>query len=628
MNVLTIDRRTAARLIAQAPRVSRPKVIRRLITLPGASRMERAYLEPTRLGIPLGHKPIEVIDTPVASRWDSFIVVGAFLGLFFRLLGLRLTGRRTPTRTGRELRLVFERLGGLWMKVGQLMSLRRDVLPVELCDELAQLQHRAIGFSPAEAMGHIEQELGAPIEDLFSNFDPMPFAAASLSQVHAARLRDGDVDVVVKVLRPGVREKLERDMRILRFAAFRLSAFRRFRQVRLKDAVSEFEQIFREETDYRYELNNMQGMRKSMRGHKIYIPRPYPKYSTSSVIVMERISGVLMSDYIKACAVDPDRVDDWLQVNRIDPKKVGMRLLTSFMRQLFENNLFHADLHPGNIVLLRDSRAVLIDLGSVGTLDREFLILYRGIQRAMAEKDFGKAVDLQLRLCSHVPVRTMAELRSDLIRCMRTWSGKTKIAQLAFRDRSVNTGAAEVSQVMYRYGAEQTWEFLKIARTLSTLDASLEYLYPGLDYTKILKGYFKQASRRGIAQLIRKGTITRGIGSIASTLEEYHLLLGPVLRSSAFNFEAAISKMSRIGAIVTKVMAVGLLLTTLAFGYKYLKTHEQNMAEHVHNAFLDTIVDHFPQMEKGWSIIVILGSVIVLATAHRVVKELLKADRK
>ena len=628
MNVLTIDRRTAARLIAQAPRVSRQKVIRRVVTLPGASRMQRAYLEPTRLGIPLGHTPIEVVDTPLSSRWDAFIVVGAFLGLFFRLTGLRLVGRRSPTRTGHELRLVFERLGGLWMKVGQLMSLRRDVLPAELCDELARLQHRAVGFSSAEAMRHIEKELGVSIEEVFSAFDPMPFAAASLSQVHAARLRDGDVDVVVKVLRPGVREKMGRDMRILRFAAYRLSAFRRFRQVRLKDAVNEFELIFREETDYRYELANMQGMRKSLRGHKIYIPRPYPKYSTSSVIVMERISGVLMSDYIRARAVDPDRVDEWLHVNNINPTQVGKRLLVSFMRQLFENNLFHADLHPGNIVLLRDSRAVLIDLGSVGSLDREFLILYRGIQRALADKDFGKAVDLQLRLCSHVPTRKISELRAELVRCVRTWSGKTKIRQLSFQERSVNTGAAEMSQVMFRYGAEQTWEFLKIARTLSTLDASLEYLHPGLDYTKTLKGYFKQASRRGIAELFRKQTISRGIGSMLSTMEEYHLMLGPVLRSSAFNFEAAISKMSRIGAIVTKIMAIGLLLTSVAFGYKYLKQHREDMAEHIANDFLDAIVAVFPDMNKGWAITVLLGCFILLVTAHRIVRELLKADRK
>lgn len=622
MHVVAIDRRTSARLRMQEPRVSRPALLRRVISLPGNNGMERPELAPTPLPPHEPHKPIEIVDAPVTSRWEVLMVVRLFTAVAVRLLWWRVIGRSHPARTGRALRDVFERLGGLWMKVGQLMSLRRDVLPAQLCDELAHLQNRAIGFPSKIAIGVIETALGRPLEEIFSEFDPHPFAAASLSQVHAARLRSNNADVVVKVLRPGIREKFERDLSILRFIAKRLNRMPSLRIFRLRDALGEFEQIFNEETDYRYEITNMREMRKTTRGHGIYIPRVYHRLSTSNVIVMERISGVLMSDYIQMRDRDPDAVKHWLEENNIRPRKVGSRLLVSFMRQLFETNLFHADLHPGNIILLRNSRVALIDLGSVGSLDREFLTLYRGVQRALADNDFGKAADLQLRLCAQLPPRNVPELRMELARCLRVWSTKTKVKQLPFHERSVNSGAAEVSRILYRYGAQQTWEFLKIARTLSTLDASLQYLYGGLDYIRVLQDYFQTASGRAIRQALRPASLSARIGAVVATIDEYHLMLGPVMRSSAFNFEATVSKVSRVFALVMKVVSGVVLLGTIAVIYKFMQKHAGNLHDRLQNPIMDKVAHLMPDLEIFWWSVVILVCAGTLIATRRILKVL------
>jgi ubiquinone biosynthesis protein len=621
VNVVALDQRTSARLLSLQPRKIRPKVIRRIVNLPGSSRMRRPELEPTPLGTAAEQKRIEIFDGPLSTRSDILVVLFALGGLFFRMMWLRLKRESSPKRTGQELRAVFERLGGFWMKVGQLMSLRRDVISAEICDELAQLQHRAIGFPPEEAMRIIERELGVPIHEVFAEFDALPFAAASLSQVHAARLKKGNKDVVVKVLRPGVREKFGRDMASLRFLARVFGQLPSLRRVRLQDALRELEEILKEETDYRYEISSMREMRQRMRGHKIYIPYVYKDLSTANVIVMERISGVLMSDYIRIRNEAPDRVDHWLKANNIVPKVVGSRLLISFMRQLFENNLFHADLHPGNIILLRNSRIALIDLGSVGSLDREFLTLYRGLQRALAANDYGKAADLQLRLCAQLPSRKLAELRSELIRCLRLWSQKTKIAHLPFHERSVNNGAAEVSRILYRYGAEQTWEFLKIARTLSTLDGSLAYLHRDLNYIKILQKYFGQASQRAVMESLKPSNLTRAFGQIAATIEEYHLMLGPTMRSSAFNFEATVSKVSRVFATIVKVMSFVLLVALAAGIYRFTLFHSGRRY-----TILDTIVDDLPDFELGWWLVVIAAGAIVLFATWRIVWDLMQPE--
>ncbi len=582
--------------------------------------MRRPEWEPTPLA-PAEQKQIEISTEPMSTRSEVLTVAAAFIGLFFKMTWLRIKGEGSPARAGQELRAVFERLGGFWMKVGQLMSLRRDVLPIALCDELAQLQHRAIGFPPEDAMRIIERELGASIHDTFAEFDPMPFAAASLSQVHAARLKSGNKDVVVKVLRPGVREKFSRDMNILKFIARWIGHLPSLRRVRLQDALGELEEILKEETDYRYEISNMRELRRSTRGHKVYIPHVYRKLSTSNIIIMERISGILMSDFIRVRQESPHRVESWLKVNNIKPKLVARRLLVSFMRQLFENNLFHADLHPGNIILLRDSRIALIDLGSVGSLDKEFLTLYRGLQRALAESDFGKAADLQLRLCVQLPSHNMRELRTELIRCLRIWSAKTKIPHLPFHERSVNNGAAEVSRILYRRGAQQTWDFLKIARTLSTLDGSLSYLDRELNYIKVLQRYFSKASQRAIIEALKPARLSRVFGQIASTIEEYHLMLGPAMRSSAFNFEATVSKMSRVMVTIIRVLSFTVLVAMAAGIYRFAF---YRVAEH--GSFVDNIVDDLPDFEFGWWVVILAGCAIALLAMWRIVKFLMQPE--
>jgi ubiquinone biosynthesis protein len=618
VNVVALDQRTAMRLVPRAPR---PKVIRRVLALPGSSRMRRPEWEPTPLGISSEQKRIEIDHAPISIQSEVLVVARAFFGLFFRMLWLRLRGQSSPARAGRELRAVFERLGGFWMKVGQLMSLRRDVLPAALCDELSQLQHRAIGFPGEVAMRIVERELGVPIHEVFAQFDPEPFAAASLSQVHAARLIKGDKDVVVKILRPGVRERFRRDMRALRLMARFLNYLPNMRRVRMKDALVELEEIIKEETDYRFEISNMRELRRVTRGHRVYVPRVYRKLSTNDIIVMERISGVLMSDFIRMRDEQPQRVADWLKINNIKPKQVARRLLISFMRQLFESNLFHADLHPGNIILMRNSRVALIDLGSVGSLDREFLTLYRGLQRALAQADFGKAADLQLRLCKQLPSRGTRELRSDLIRTLRLWTAKTKIPHLPFHERSVNNGAAEISRVLYRYGAEQSWEFLKIARTLSTLDGSLAYLNKDLNYITVLQRYFGEAAQRAVLNTLKPANLARSFGQVVATLDEYHLMLGPGLRSYAFNFEATVSKVARVWATIIRVLSFGLLIAVAGLIYRVTVFHTHGGSD-----LIDTIVDDVPEFEFGWWLVIILGAVAVLIATWRIIWDLMQPE--
>ncbi|MCB1822390.1 MAG: AarF/ABC1/UbiB kinase family protein, partial [Candidatus Competibacteraceae bacterium] len=445
--------------------------------------------------------------------------IRVMLGFMLEMLWLRLTGRRTPEMHARRLREVFEQMGGLWIKVGQLLSLRADLLDEATCRELSQLQYRAVGFPPEVARAIIEKDLDQPLGDVFTEFELTPLAAASICQVHKAVLRHTRTSVVVKVQRPEVTQSFLRDMRLVRRLINMLIGFNVAPHLRWRDFLWELEQIMLEELDYRYEASHLRRMKASLRGHRVYVPKVYRRLCSPRVLVMEFVAGVLMSDYITVRNHDPARLSIWLETNNVKPTKVATRLFCSTLRQLLEDNLFHADLHPGNILLLKNSRVALIDLGTIGTVEQEFLRTYRLSLNALANRDFSRAADYSLHYAPEVPT-DVRRLREDLVRCYRLWEAKTHLRNLDYHQKSLGSVGTESGQVLMTYKVPVNWALLKISRTMTTLDASLSYLMPSASYTRLFKSYLRQARRRQL-----QGGIMRRAGDsvreMIGAMDEY-----------------------------------------------------------------------------------------------------------
>jgi ubiquinone biosynthesis protein len=446
----------------------------------------------------------------------------------------------------------LEELGGLWIKAGQLLSLRVDLFSEPVCQELSKLQYRAIGFPPELARTIIETELGCPLEQVFASFDDLPLAAASVSQVHWAVLRRKQVLVAVKVQRPNVQQIFQRDLVLLQWLVRLLIRLRVMPHMRLHDAMWELEQIVKEETDYRYEASNMRRMKKTLKSYKVYIPKVFTKHSTDKLLVMEYIDGALMSDFIAMQEQDPLRLATWLSTNNIEPKRVGTRLFLSTMRQVLEDNLFHADLHPGNIVLLRHSRIALIDLGTIGAVPRQVLHIYILGMSALATGDFERAVDYTLHLATHLPLLNLTELREQLVRSYREWEARTHLTQLPYHEKSLAAAGAASSKVLAAYKVQLSWAFMKIGRTWTTLDASLNYLIPNADYVKLFQKYHSEAERRARtwANIYRR--VRETTHAISDTLNEYNLLLAPVIRRQTLVFEVVRDKVALAFALVSR----------------------------------------------------------------------------
>jgi ubiquinone biosynthesis protein len=507
----------------------------------------------------------------------------AFLGFFLRQLGRRLTGRRDPERGARELRDLMERLSGLWVKVGQLLSLRTDVLPRPYVEQLAQLQYRHVGFPSPVARATIEAELGRPIHEVFSEFDDVPVAAASVSQVHRAVLRRHGVEVAVKVQRPGVDKRFARDLKALKLMVRFFETLGMGRHMQLGDAVWELEQIAREEVDFRYEATNLKRLRKTLKAHGVYVPKPFMDHSTERVLVMEYVRGVLMSEYIEMLQRDPLAVRRWEAENDVDPEKVGERLFLTGMRQLMEDNLFHADLHPGNIMLLRNSKVALIDLGSVGTVDKEFLFFYGKAMEAMGTGDFTKAADYQMRLAVELPVLDVAELREKLVRCFRTWSARSQLEGVPYAEKNLAAAGQEAGRILFEYKVQLSWAFMKITRTWTTLDASLQYLVPTAGYSKLIRKYFVQRHARWNkpSRLLRD--LVGGYHGVRGAIEEYQRVLGPAIRRQTLAFQGTTSKVARAFAVVSRALSWIVVLGTIGGIYVFLHQHHRQVVDDIND---------------------------------------------
>ena len=526
---------------------------------------------PTRL-IDATQRPAVVIE-PVRRVWRLRGLENVWrLLLLLSALGWLWARRRwSGARAGVLARDTFERLGGLWIKTGQLMALRIDLFSIEFCDQLARLQYSATGFPTEEARRIIERELGATVESCFEEFSERPFAVASIGQVYRARLRDEGNWVAVKVQRPHIAEMFRRDFAVIHRITDLLDLFRIYPHMRWKMGLQELREVMDEEIDYRYEASHMRRMRRSLKAHRILVPKTYARYCTARVLVTEFVHGVLMADVIKITQSDPKRLQQWFRVNNVDPRRVARRLMLSLFRQMLEDNLYHGDLHPGNIVLLRNSKVALIDFGTTSFTEREYLERFRLFVHALALRDYSKAADLCFLMMPKVPNIDLDIVKDKLVQVLRAWARRTLVSTLPYHRKSLENVTVGLIRVLHEHRCATEWAFLRFHRAFTTLDMSLIHLHPRVNYPRMLQKYFEQANVRSVEQMFSTRMAIRSLGAYRTALDiqdrvsEYTMFQGNLMRRHAQLLEGATDKFARfMSSMVLTLAFVGLVLEVLA----------------------------------------------------------------
>jgi ubiquinone biosynthesis protein len=377
-----------------------------------------------------------------------------------------------------RIRMALEDLGPIFVKFGQMLSTRRDLLPPDIADELARLQDRVPPFPGNRARQLIEKAWQQPLEERIASFEESPLASASVAQVHNARLNDGRA-VVIKVLRPRIEPIIRRDLSLLyliaRLAERYSSEARRLRPV---EVVGEFEKTLLDELDLMREAANAAQLRRNFKDSPLlYVPDVEWSLCTRNVMVMERIEGVPVSH------------TDTLMARGTDMKKLAERGVEIFFTQVFRDNFFHADMHPGNIFVdianPREPRYLAVDFGIVGTLSTEDQRYLAENFLAFFNRDYRRVAELHVE-SGWVPQGTRVDEFEAAIRTVCE-----PIFERPLKDISFGKLLLRLFQTARRFNMEVQPQLVLLQKTLLNVEGLGRELYPDLDLWQTAKPYLE-----------------------------------------------------------------------------------------------------------------------------------------
>ena len=379
-----------------------------------------------------------------------------------------------------RIRRMLEELGPSFIKLGQLMSVRADVFPPEYTEEFKKLQDSVPPVSFSSIKTVLETELGARIEDIFAEFSPESIAAASVAQVHEARLMNGD-RVAVKIIRPGIERKVREDIQVMGYFAEKLEkAFEFARIIGVINLVKEFERTIFRELDMHIEGGNIEKFAANFADStEIYTTRVYWEYTTRSVLVMEYIDGIKM-----------DEVEKIRQAG-IDPQEIAMIGLRSFSRQLMDFGFFHADPHPGNTLVMYDGRVSLVDFGIIGYLDQEAMMQVANIFLGYAEHDYDMVMDAFRDaglIDDHIDLK---QFRTDLKDMSEPFYGRS-LQSIAVKDVY-----EQVMRLAYKYHIRFPRNLLLLLKTFVQTEGLGKILGSTASILEVTRPYAKKLVQRG-----------------------------------------------------------------------------------------------------------------------------------
>ena len=417
-----------------------------------------------------------IILTLIKYGFDDLVARMELPGKLLKMISGSKAEEYTTESTWKRLRYVLEELGPTFVKLGQVLSLRTDLIPSELADELKGLQKAVPPEEFQTIKKFIEDELEAPMNEIFAEFDEEPIAAASLAQVHRAQLNpeyQGAV-VAVKVQRPDIDSTIRYDLELLRLLAEELHKHAEDLQVyNLPAVVRELSEMMRKELDFTSEARNMRAARSNMRHEEnLYLPQVFPEISSARVLIMELVEGRPLEEI----ASFSDEV-------RLKVARTGIRTALS---QILDDGLFHADPHPGNIIILNDGRMSLLDWGMVGRLTPDMRLKLLALMLGLIDKDSAVVLDILLALSDVRLEKSKDRVHRDIMGVLDSYYS------LPAEQQSIGGLLYQVTEVFRVYRIPIQPDLAGMVRALLTSEASARLMYPQLDIIKEAEPYIKQ----------------------------------------------------------------------------------------------------------------------------------------
>ena len=452
--------------------------------------------------------------------------------------------------TASRFRQLLADLGPTFIKLGQILSSRPDLLPAHWVDELAVLQDDCPPMPLAEVRREIERGLGHPVEELFSTLEERPLASASIAQVHRAVTPAGE-QVVVKVLRPRARERIEADLSLLYELAGLLEAVVEETGVTTPTGVvEEFDRTIHEELDFTHEARNAQLMADASAGRDfVVIPRVHPALSCATVLTLDYVEGVKVSEVTAAAGYDTEAV--------------AKNVIEGSFRQLFEDGLFHGDPHPGNILVLPDNRIALIDFGLVGRLSRGQQEALVTLMVAVALRDPETVARVLARIGVAESHTSLTALREDVNGILDRYLG-LKLDQIR-----TSTLLRDLLDLAVRHKIRIPKQYATLAKAAMTIEGIIRRLHPKLDVLDVGLPYAKELLLARFNPGDASTVVMRSLLKLQSLAEDLPLQLAQILQdleSGKFRVAVSSESLDRLGGHV-RALGVMIMLGSLAAAF-------------------------------------------------------------
>lgn len=428
--------------------------------------------------------------------------------LLRKLIPKRLFAQAVKLNKWEKMRLVCEELGPTFVKFGQILSNRPDLLPADLIRELERLQDSVPPIPGLMAKEVVEKELKTTTGELFDSFEAEAFASASMAQVHRAVLKTGE-KVVLKIQRPGIKEMIEADVKVMLYMAEvfsrRIPSLKSFDPVGL---VRSFEESILRELDFIHESINVQRFSYNFSKDEkdegwIHSPAVHSALTTSKVLTMEFIEGIKISDYEK------------LERNSLDRKVIAKRLALSYFKQIFEYGFFHADPHPGNLLVLPENVICYLDYGMMGSITKKDIEQFGYLFTAVARKDVRRIIRSLQVLSDNPPIRNFRALEADLDEFVHSH---------AFRDVHANemsTVLLDLKDIIVKHGLRVPSHFFLLGRSMVTIEGVIRNLDPELDLGKLVKPFLLRTVARHYNPLQFAKQVFNSVYELGMYMEEF-----------------------------------------------------------------------------------------------------------
>lgn len=446
-------------------------------------------------------------------------------------------------KEGRKAVQVFIELGPAFVKLGQLLSARPDILPQAYIEEFAKLQDE-VPPAPFSAVRQlIEADLG-PLEQVFERFDEEALSGASLGQVYRARVRGEEV--VVKVNRPHIHDLVARDIAVVRRAIPLLVRFLDPAIVfSIESALEQFADTVHEEMDYRVEAQNLERIRRNLRGERnLQIPRVYPALSTQRVLTLEYLPGVKITDTAS------------IEQLGLDRRRVAIRVDRLFLRMLLKHDLFHADPHPGNIALRPDGTLILYDFGMTGALDQETRLRLIRLYIALADLNASQIVSLLLELGALQPDVNRAVIQRGIDLALQTWQGK-KVDEL-----EVKALMQVANRTIYQFPFKLPKHLVLYMRMSGILEGICLTLDPKFHFIRVLRSLLEEEGLMGEAYREELRDAVRKLGKALEATIEVAPMLHTFLESMGASGLPMLQRQRSDRMLVTGMLTAALVVAS------------------------------------------------------------------